>query len=234
MATSSTPAAAILSRALFKPCTTHVHDRRLARVAAIAIHPPRSGTSRDQLAADRPADRRPLARVGGGGAGHRRAPAGDPEVRRAATVAAYVSVGAEPGTAPLLDALRAAGQAGDPAGAAARRRPGLGGVRRRPATSLPARRGLLEPVGPRLGPDAVAHRRRRAGARAGGRRRRGCGSGAAAAPTTGPSAGSRSAPSPACCSTTTRSASTSRSSRTTGRSPPRSPRPGVTSAFGSD
>src|SRR4051795_13268022 len=33
-----------------------------------------------------------------------------PEVRRAATVAAYVAVGAEPGTAPLLHALLAAGK----------------------------------------------------------------------------------------------------------------------------
>ena len=33
-----------------------------------------------------------------------------PEVRRAATVAAYVSVGSEPGTGPLLDALTGAGK----------------------------------------------------------------------------------------------------------------------------
>ena len=33
-----------------------------------------------------------------------------PEVRRAATVAAYVSVSTEPGTGPLLEALRAAGK----------------------------------------------------------------------------------------------------------------------------
>ena len=32
-----------------------------------------------------------------------------PEVRRAATVAAYVSIGTEPGTGPLLEALRALG-----------------------------------------------------------------------------------------------------------------------------
>src|SRR4051812_15360450 len=32
------------------------------------------------------------------------------DVRRAATVAAYVSVGGEPGTGPLLDRLRAAGK----------------------------------------------------------------------------------------------------------------------------
>ena len=78
-----------------------------------------------------------------------------PEVRRAATVAAYVAVGTEPGTAPLLHALLAAGKriilpvvlpdldldwavyVGDQ---------GL----------APARRGLLEPVAPRLGVEAVA------------------------------------------------------------------------------
>ena len=38
-----------------------------------------------------------------------------PEVRRAATVAAYVSIGSEPGTGALLDALTGAGQARDPA-----------------------------------------------------------------------------------------------------------------------
>jgi 5-formyltetrahydrofolate cyclo-ligase len=75
------------------------------------------------------------------------------EVRRAATVACYVSVGTEPGTGPLLERLLAAG-----------RRvivPVL-----LPDNDLdwavhtgelqPARLGLLEPPGPRLGPDAVA------------------------------------------------------------------------------
>lgn len=76
-----------------------------------------------------------------------------PEVRRAATVAAYVSVGTEPGTGPLLHRLAEAG-----------RRvivPVL-----RPDDDLDwavhegelvrAGRGLLEPAGPRLGPEAVA------------------------------------------------------------------------------
>jgi len=77
------------------------------------------------------------------------------EVRRAATVAAYVSVGREPGTGVLLDALTAAGKRvilplllpdndldwAVYAGAAS-----LAG----------ARRGLLEPVGEPLGLDAVA------------------------------------------------------------------------------
>ncbi|MCX4687385.1 5-formyltetrahydrofolate cyclo-ligase [Kitasatospora purpeofusca] len=72
----------------------------------------------------------------------------------AATVAAYVSVGAEPGTRPLLDALRARGLRvllpvlladndldwAEYAG---------------PAALTPAGRGLLEPVGGRLGPEAV-------------------------------------------------------------------------------
>ncbi|MBI2245950.1 MAG: 5-formyltetrahydrofolate cyclo-ligase [Nocardioides sp.] len=78
-----------------------------------------------------------------------------PEVRRAATVAAYVSVGSEPGTGPLLDGLRAAGK-----------RvilpvvlPDLDldwAAYDGPDRLVPARRGLLEPPGPRLGPDAIA------------------------------------------------------------------------------
>lgn len=74
-------------------------------------------------------------------------------VRRAATVAAYVSVGGEPGTGPLLDALLAAGRRvilpvllpdGDLDWAA------------HTGPLVRARRGLLEPPGPRLGPEAVA------------------------------------------------------------------------------
>ncbi len=77
------------------------------------------------------------------------------EVRRAATVAAYVSVATEPGTGPLLEALRAGG-----------RRVLLPLLQ--PDNDLDwtlydgpeglhtARRGLLEPVGPALGHDAVA------------------------------------------------------------------------------
>ncbi|MET9180256.1 5-formyltetrahydrofolate cyclo-ligase [Kitasatospora aureofaciens] len=70
------------------------------------------------------------------------------------TVAAYVSVGAEPGTRPLLDALRESGVRvllpvllpdNDLDWAE------YGG----PRTLVPAGRGLLEPVGPRLGPEAV-------------------------------------------------------------------------------
>lgn len=78
-----------------------------------------------------------------------------PEVRRAATLTAYVSVGHEPGTGPLLDALAEAGK-----------RILLPVVLRDldldwavyagPDTLAPARRGLLEPTGPRLGVEAVA------------------------------------------------------------------------------
>ncbi|MEU9077106.1 5-formyltetrahydrofolate cyclo-ligase [Kitasatospora sp. NPDC048538] len=71
-----------------------------------------------------------------------------------ATVAAYVSVGSEPGTGPLLDALRERGVRvllpvllpdNDLDWAE------YGG----PRELAPAGRGLLEPVGPRLGPEAV-------------------------------------------------------------------------------
>ena len=77
------------------------------------------------------------------------------EVRRAATVAAYVSIGQEPGTGPLLDLLAAAGKRvilpvllpGNDLDWAA-----YDG----PAGLVGAGRGLLEPHGPRLGPAAVA------------------------------------------------------------------------------
>jgi 5-formyltetrahydrofolate cyclo-ligase len=77
------------------------------------------------------------------------------EVRRAASVAAYVAVGTEPGTSPLLAALRDAGKRvllpvllpdGDLDWAVHTGEAGL----------APARYGLLEPTGPRLGVDAVA------------------------------------------------------------------------------
>ncbi|MFL6023824.1 MAG: 5-formyltetrahydrofolate cyclo-ligase [Marmoricola sp.] len=77
------------------------------------------------------------------------------EVRRAATVAAYVSVGREPGTGVLLDALAAAGkrvllpllQPDNDLDWA---------VYAGPGSLASARRGLLEPLGAPLGPDAVA------------------------------------------------------------------------------
>ncbi|MDQ6934754.1 MAG: 5-formyltetrahydrofolate cyclo-ligase [Actinomycetota bacterium] len=78
-----------------------------------------------------------------------------PEVRRAATVAAYVSVGREPGTGPLLDGLTALGKRivlplllpDDDLDWAA-----YDG----PESLATARRGLLEPVGRPLGVASVA------------------------------------------------------------------------------
>lgn len=77
-----------------------------------------------------------------------------PELAAATTVAAYVSVGAEPGTRALLDALRARGVRvllpvllpdNDLDWAV------YGGT----AALVPAGRGMREPAGPRLGPEAV-------------------------------------------------------------------------------
>jgi 5-formyltetrahydrofolate cyclo-ligase len=78
-----------------------------------------------------------------------------PEVRRAATVAAYVSVGREPGTGALLEALVAAGKRvilpllqpdND-----------LDWATYSGAEALAsAGRGLLEPTGPPLGADSIA------------------------------------------------------------------------------
>jgi 5-formyltetrahydrofolate cyclo-ligase len=78
-----------------------------------------------------------------------------PEVQRAATVAVYVSISNEPGTGPLLDGLRDLG----------RRvilpvvQPDLDldwAVYDGPDSLVRARRGLLEPEGPRLGLEAIA------------------------------------------------------------------------------
>jgi 5-formyltetrahydrofolate cyclo-ligase len=79
----------------------------------------------------------------------------EPEVRRAATVAAYVSTAAEPGTGILLDTLVDAGKRvilpvllpDDDLDWA---------VYEGATALLPARRGILEPAGPRLGVDAIA------------------------------------------------------------------------------
>lgn len=78
-----------------------------------------------------------------------------PEVRRAATIAAYISLSNEPGTGPLVEQLHALG-----------RRIILPvlmpdndldwAVYQGPTALAPASRGLLEPTGPRLGPEAVA------------------------------------------------------------------------------
>ena len=77
-----------------------------------------------------------------------------PEVRRAATVAAYVSIGAEPGTGALLDALTAAGK--QVILPVLRSDHDLDwGTWRGPTALAPARMGLLEPVD-LLGPETVA------------------------------------------------------------------------------
>ncbi len=77
-----------------------------------------------------------------------------PEVRRAASVAAYVSIGNEPGTGPLLDGLVAAGKRvilpillpdGDLDW----------GLYSSEGDLVRASLGLLEPAGPGLGPDAI-------------------------------------------------------------------------------
>ena len=108
---------------------------------------------RDQLVTAR--GRRSLLEVGEAAQAIAEHLMGSDEVRRAATVAAYVSIGTEPGTGPLLDMLRTAGKRvilpvllpdNDLDWAV------YGG----PEDLAPARRGLLEPVGPRLGPEALA------------------------------------------------------------------------------
>lgn len=78
-----------------------------------------------------------------------------PEVRRAATVAIYISLSNEPGTGPLVEQLHELG-----------RRLILPvllpdndldwAVYQGPQSLVPASRGLLEPLGPRLGREAVA------------------------------------------------------------------------------
>ncbi|MCD4527355.1 5-formyltetrahydrofolate cyclo-ligase [Nocardioides sp. cx-173] len=108
---------------------------------------------RDQLTTAR--NRRPLVEIGQAAHGIAAHLLAAEEVRRAATVAAYVAVGTEPGTSPLLDALHAAGTRillpvllpdGDLDWAA------YAGD----AALMPARYGMLEPAGPRLGVDAIA------------------------------------------------------------------------------
>lgn len=78
-----------------------------------------------------------------------------PEVRRAATVAAYISLSNEPGTGPLIERLHELG-----------RRVILPlllpdndldwATYTGPRNLVPAGRGLLEPTGTRLGPEAIA------------------------------------------------------------------------------
>lgn len=105
---------------------------------------------RDQILTAR--RRRDLVSIGADARGLADTALQDRHVRRAATVAAYVSVGSEPGTGPLLEALVSAGK-----------RVLLPILQ--PDNDLdwgvydgslvPARRGLLEPAGPGLGPGAI-------------------------------------------------------------------------------
>ncbi|WP_422745053.1 5-formyltetrahydrofolate cyclo-ligase [Mycobacterium sp. WMMD1722] len=81
-------------------------------------------------------------------------------VRAGETVCAYVPVGSEPGSVELLDALRALGArvlvpvtAHDATGAAM----ALRWAEYRPGRLIAARYGLLEPAGPTLGDEAIAH-----------------------------------------------------------------------------
>jgi 5-formyltetrahydrofolate cyclo-ligase len=108
---------------------------------------------RDRILTDR--RRRSLAEVGEAARSLAAVLAAWEPVGRAATVAAYVAVAGEPGTGPLLDALVAAGKRvvlpvllpdGDLDWA----------VYSGPGSLAPARLGLLEPVGPRLGVSTVA------------------------------------------------------------------------------
>lgn len=117
------------------------------------IQPPAKVAVRDRLLTDR--RRRPLAEVVDSARALAEHLLATPEVRRAATVAAYVSLGGEPGTGPLLEALHAAGKRvilpallpdGDLDWAPYDGPDGL----------VPASRGLLEPTAARLGPDGVA------------------------------------------------------------------------------
>jgi 5-formyltetrahydrofolate cyclo-ligase len=107
---------------------------------------------RDQVLAAR--KRRPLGAAADFAAGVARVATGWAALRDAATVAAYVSVGSEPGTGLLLDALVAAGkrvllpvlmQDNDLDWA----------VYDGPASIMKAARGLYEPTGARLGVEAV-------------------------------------------------------------------------------
>ena len=108
---------------------------------------------RDQVLAAR--KRRPLEAAAGFASSVADAALAWEPVRSAATVAAYVSVGSEPGTGLLLDALAAAGKRVllpvvlpglDLDWAVYTGREGL----------APAVRGLLEPTAPRLGRGAIA------------------------------------------------------------------------------
>ena len=106
---------------------------------------------RDRLVTER--NRRSLSEVVAAGRAIAEHLLAAPEVRRAATVAAYVSVGREPGTHELIEAVRGSGRH-------------VILPRLMPDNDLDwarhdgelhrAARGLLEPGGESLGPDAIA------------------------------------------------------------------------------
>lgn len=117
-----------------------------------AAQTPQNKTAlRDQLLTSR--SRRSLVEVGEAARRRTAALLALPEVRRAASVAAYASIGTEPGTTALLTALTDAGKRvllplllpdNDLDWAVFR------------DNLVPARRGMLEPVGEPLGVDAIA------------------------------------------------------------------------------
>lgn len=117
-----------------------------------ATQSPAKLAARDRLQTAR--HRRPIAEVGEAARAIAEHLLAHPEVRRAATVAAYVSMNGEPGTGPLLDGLRAAGK-----------RvvlpvvlPGMDldwAVYTGPDSLAPARFGLLEPTAEPLGVDSI-------------------------------------------------------------------------------
>lgn len=113
---------------------------------------------RDQLVTAR--NRRPLAEVAAASAAIAEHLLAAPEVRRAASVAAYAAVGREPGTGLLLDGLRAAGKRVLlPLTVGGKARGGLDldwAVYTGPESLAAARFGLLEPISPPLGVEAVA------------------------------------------------------------------------------
>ena len=226
MATSSTPAAAILSRALFSPelpmlaivglpggptairpgprCPVRLGAKIALRDQLLTARNRRSLLERSEVA--RAIARAPDRRAGGTPGGHRGG------VRRGRLRARHrprcCTLLAAAGKRVILPVLLPDGDldwavyAGDQGLVPARLRAARAG-----RAAARCRRG--------------GDRRRGAGARAGGVLARRAARAAAAAPTTGRWAGCRSGRSPACCCTTTRSGSTCPWSRTTGRSPPR-------------
>ena len=127
-------------------------DRGVGSVVLMESIEARKLALRDQLVTGR--GRRSLLEVSEGARALAEHLLATPDVRRAASVAAYVSIGKEPGTGPLIEQLHALGRRvllpivlpDNDLDWAAYDGP----------DSLERRRGLLEPAGRRLGPEAVA------------------------------------------------------------------------------